>query len=330
MKALLIGNRARFEKFMPSEAPLAHFAQGVEKVYVDMQTPAEAYPAEALDADVIAADSIARVPASLIERMPKLRLICAEGVGYNGIDVAAAKARGVAVCNNKGVNADAVAEQAILLMLGLLRSVVPANEAVCAGRQIQIKETLMVQGITELSECRVGLIGFGDIAKALALRLHAFGCEVYYNTRAPKDAATEAACHATWLPKEELLARCDIVSLHIPANAETANTVDEAFLRGMKPTAYLINTARGELVENAALVRALTEGWIAGAALDTVAPEPVPADHPLLQLPQAVRSRLLFSPHIGGITTATFRKAHRGLWENFRLVSEGKAPNHLV
>jgi phosphoglycerate dehydrogenase-like enzyme len=147
---------------------------------------------------------------------------------------------------------------------------------------------------------------------------------VHYNTRAPKDAATEEKYHATWMPLSELVQTSDIVSLHIPANAETMNTVNEAFLRSMKPTAYLVNTARGELVDNVALCKALTEGWIAGAALDTVAPEPVTPDNLLLQLPEEVRSKLLFSPHIGGITTATFKKAHRGIWDNVQRFANGE------
>jgi phosphoglycerate dehydrogenase-like enzyme len=106
--------------------------------------------------------------------------------------------------------------------------------------------------------------------------------------------------------------------------------VNESFLRSMKSTAYLVNTARGELVDNDALCQALSEGWIAGAALDTVAPEPVPADHPLLNLPEPVRGKLLFSPHVGGITTATFRKAHRNLWSNFQKIADGELPDHIV
>jgi lactate dehydrogenase-like 2-hydroxyacid dehydrogenase len=326
MKALLIGTRERYEKFMPK----SDFVDSVEKVYVSLDELMGRCPQEALSCDVMAVDSIARIPGELIRKMPNLKLICTEGVGYNGIDVAAAKECGVYVCNNKGINASAVAEQTILLMLGLLRSVVSGHSAVLAGRQIQVKEEMMIRGITELSECRIGLIGFGDIAKALALLLHTFGCEVFYYTRSRKDSTVEEIYHASWLPLSELVSTCDIVSLHIPANDETRDMVNESFLCSMKSTAYLINTARGELVDNDALCSALSEGWIAGAALDTVAPEPVPADHPLLNLPEPVRGKLLFSPHVGGITTATFRKAHRNLWSNFQKIADGKLPDHIV
>lgn len=348
MKAILIGNRERFEKFCP-DTP---FANAVEKVYLSLEQaraagklPAEACSeetlpleiltvrdllAEARGAEFLAADAIAQVPESLIAQLPSLKIIHSEGVAYNGIDCAAAAKRNINVCNNRGVNADAVAEQTILLMLGLLRSVTAGDAAVRAGKQIQRKESMMVNGIRELGECRVGLIGFGDIAKATARRLAPFGCEIYYHASHRKTPDLEAEYGAAWLETEELLRTCDIISLHIPVTPETTGMVNEEFLKKMRRDAYLINTSRGEIVENAALCKALTEGWIAGAGLDTVAPEPVAADHPLLHLPAEAADRILFSPHIGGVTTGVFRKAHRNIWSAFEQVSRGERPVNVV
>ncbi|MCC8045762.1 MAG: 2-hydroxyacid dehydrogenase [Clostridiales bacterium] len=385
MKAILIGNRERFEKFYPNTP----FANTVEKVYLTLEQaravgeqsaearsvearsveaqsaeaqsaeaqsaekqgtdtgtlqsetrtaeniPSETrtagnLPTDARDAEFLAADAIAQVPESLIAQVPSLKIIHSEGVAYNGIDCAAAAKRNIYVCNNRGVNADAVAEQTILLMLGLLRSVTAGDAAVRAGGQIQRKESMMVNGIRELGECRVGLIGFGDIAKATARRLTAFGCEIYYHASHRKTPDLEAEYGVTWLETEELLNTCDIISLHIPVTPETTGMVNEGFLKKMKHDAYLINTSRGEIVENAALCKALTEGWIAGAGLDTIAPEPVTADHPLLHLPAEVEDRLLFSPHIGGVTTGVFRKAHRNIWTAFEQVSKGERPANVV
>ena len=132
------------------------------------------------DAQVILADAISPVSAYVIDHMPNLKLIHSEGVAFDKLDIKAAARRGIFVCNNKGRNADAVAEQTLMLMLGLLRSVVTGHQAVCAGHQIQVKERLMVQGITDLEDCRVGLIGLGDIGKATAKRLSAFGCQCHY------------------------------------------------------------------------------------------------------------------------------------------------------
>lgn len=326
MKALLIGNRERFEKFDPHTA----FSDVVDKVYVDMALLPDGLLDEALDADFIAADAIASVTGDVISRMPRLRLIHSEGVGYNGIDVETARKRGVLVCNNKGVNADAVAEQAILLMLGLLRGVTAGDAAVREGRQIDQKERMMLVGFRELGECRVGLIGFGDIAKATAKRLSVFGCEVFYWNRHPMRPDEEARYHVRYLPLNELRSSCDIVSLHVPVMPETAGMVDEPFLRGMKCDALLINTARGELVDNDALCSALREGWIGGAGLDTIAPEPVPSDHPLLHLPDEAWNRLLFSPHIGGVASGVFRRAHRNIWRAFEAAANGETPPNVV
>ncbi|MCC8050694.1 MAG: NAD(P)-binding domain-containing protein [Clostridiales bacterium] len=330
MKAILIGNRERFEKFYPN----TEFANAVEKIYLTMEEVNQALSGlsggEIQDALFLAADAIAKVPESLIAQLPDLRIIHSEGVGYNGIDCAAAAKRGIYVCNNRGVNADAVAEQTILLMLGLLRNVTAGDRAVRAGEQIQRKESMMVNGITELGECRIGLIGFGDIAKAVAKRLEPFGCEVFYNATHRKSTGEEAEYHVTWMERQEMIAACDIISIHVPVTPDTVGMVDEAFLRAMRPNALLINTARGEMVDNEALGRALNEGWIAGAGLDTVAPEPVAADHPLLGLSAEAESRLLFSPHIGGVTTGVFRKGHRNIWTAFERVSRGERPANVV
>ena len=275
-------------------------------------------------------DAIGKVSERLIQNMPNLRIIHSEGVGYNGIDVEAASKRGIMVCNNKGINAKAVAEQTVLLMLGLLRTVIEGDRAVRSGGQIQMKERRMLEGIVELADCRVGIVGFGDIGKEVAGLLHPFGCELYYYSAHKKDSATEELYHVHYLELPELIKVCDFVSLHVPVTAATTGMVNEEFLKAMKQTAYLINTARGEIVDNAALVRALTEGWIAGAGLDTVAPEPVTRDNPLLKLPGETAGKILFSPHLGGITTSTFRRGFANIWKAFEDVSKGVRPKNIV
>ena len=188
----------------------------------------------------------------------------------------------------------------------------------------------MVEGITELSACKVGLVGFGDIGRAAAERLAPFGCELYYYTRHRRTPEEERRYGVTYLPLEELTETCDIVSLHCAVTDETRNMVDEDFLARMKPTAYLINTARGDLVDNDALARALTEGRIAGAGLDTLAPEPVPAGHPLTVLPPEVQDRVALAPHLGGITEAAFRRAHAHMWRNAERLAAGERPDCVV
>lgn len=325
-KVLIIGSRARYEKFYPA----TEFADSLEKVYVDLGTPVEDILEKAKDAWFIAADAIAEVPAELIEQMPDLRLIQSEGVAFNRIDCKAAAKRGIPVCNNKGINAAAVAEQAVFLMLGLLRTGLEGDRAVREGRQIQMKERRMLEGITELGDCQVGLIGFGDIGKATARLLSAFGCRISYYASCRKTPELEKEYGVEWMTPEDMAGQCDIISLHMPVTDQTAGMIDEEFLKKMKQTAFLINTARGELIDNMALVKALEEGWIAGAGLDTVSPEPVPADHPLLHMSPEAEKKVLFSPHLGGITTSTFKRAHRNIWKAFEDAACGRKPANIV
>lgn len=136
-----------------------------------------------------------------------------------------------------------------------------------------------------LFQCAVGLVGFGDTAQATARRLASFGCKLYYYTRHRRPPQVEEDFGVTYLPLEELTAQCDIISLHCAVTDETREMVDGAFLARMKPNSILVNCGRGDLVDNQALRKALIDGTIRGAALDTIFPEPTPGDHPLVDLP---------------------------------------------
>ena len=326
MDIVILGQEARYRAYQPAMP----FIGRQTLAFLDKDSAEEEIAAASPEAEVLFVDAITPVTASLMDRLPKLRLIHSEGVAYDRIDLDAARQRNIYVCNNKGCNAGAVAEQAILLMLMLLRRALPGDRAVRQGRQMEMKEQCMTEGLTELSACKVGLVGFGDIARATAERLAPFGCELYYYTRHRRTPEEERKYSVTYLPLEELAAACDIVSLHCAVTDETRNMVDDALLRRMKPTAYLINTARGDLVDNAALVQALTEGRIAGAGLDTLAPEPVPDGHPLTVLPQEIQDRVALAPHLGGITEASFRRAHAHMWRNAERLAAGERPDCVV
>ena len=326
MKVLILGPKARYEAYMPEFVAQLPF----ETAYCSLdQSPRQA-ARENADAQILFTDPIVDVTGELMDLMPGLKLIQSEGVAYNRVDLEAARARNIFVCNNKGCNAGAVAEQTVLLILMLLRHALEGDEAVRAGRQMEMKERCMVEGITELSACKVGLVGFGDIARAAAERLVPFGCELYYYTKHRRLPEEEKKYHVTYLPLEELAEKSDIVSLHCAVTEETRNLVDAALLRRMKPTAYLINTARGDLVDNEALRQALLGGRIAGAGLDTLSPEPVPAGHPLTALPPEVHRKVVLAPHLGGITEASFRRAHAHMWRNVEHLAAGERPDNIV
>lgn len=327
MKLLVIGKEARVRRNTRNP----DFLEKYEIVYAASGTPDEELLRIGADADFLLADAISPVTGGLIARMPKLKLIHSEGVAFDRIDTGAAKKRGIYVCNCKGMNADAVAEQTVLLMLGLLRDVCNGDAAMRRGLQIQVKESYMAAGsLTELGECTVGLLGFGDIAKATARLLRPFGTEVIYYSRHQAQPETEAAFGVRYRSLNELLAVSDLVSLHMPVTEETRGMADAAFFEKMKTGSYLINTARGELVDGQALLAAIRSGKLAGAGLDTVAGEPVRADNPIFDAEEAVEKKIIYSCHLGGITGASFKRGYDMIWSDIEKVAAGGRPDHVV
>ena len=259
------------------------------------------------------------VTAAVVAAAPRLRLVQKIGVGVNTIDLEAARARGIAVCNLPGTNAPAVAELALLLMLGALRQVSRFDAAVRAGRGWSLDPAVQDR-LGELGGRTVGLVGYGAVPRALAPVLAALGCRVLYTARAPKPDTPGG-----WRPLEALLAEADVVSLHLPLTVETERLIDAAALARMKPGAVLVNTARGGLVDQAALAEALRGGRLAAAGLDVFADEPVDPAAPLLALPNVV-----LTPHIGWLTTGTFDRSLALAAENCRRLGEGGPLLHRV
>lgn len=167
--------------------------------------------------------------------------------------------------------------------------------------------------IRELSQCVVGLVGFGDIARATARLCNALGARVIYANRT-RYKEIEEEYNVSYCTIDELLEHSDIVSLHLAVTADTKNIANDDFFKKMKSTSYLINTSRGELVDNDALINALLTGEIYGAGLDVMYPEPVQRDNPLLD--ERIKDKLVLTPHIAGITNLTVKKIYQGIWEN--------------
>lgn len=326
MKICILGDKGYYQRILPDNRRI----DSPDVVFLGRAATNDEVIAAMPDAQILIADAIAQVDADLIGRLPQLRLIQSEGVSYNSFDCQAAAERGVYVCNNAGMNAGAVAEQTILLMLGLLREVAVLDAAVRQGRQMEQKMRCMREGVTDLADCTVGLIGMGSIAQATAARLAAFGCRVLYTNRSRKSAELEARLGVEWAEMDDLLACSDIVSLHCSVTPQTTGMVDAAFLARMRQGAYLVNTARGQLVDNAALAQAIASGHLAGAGIDTLYPEPFEPDDPMLTLPPEVSGRVLFSPHIGGVTTGSMRRGQAHMWANVAALEAGQRPTCIV
>lgn len=239
---------------------------------------------DSIDADVIAAGE-------------RLRVISQFAVGVNNIDLEAATARGIPVGHTPGVLTEATADLTFALLMAAARRIPEGVDWVREGRW----RTWAPLGLlgAEVWSATLGIVGLGRIGVALARRARGFAMRILYHD-AVRKPDLESELGLTHVELDELLAQADFVSLHCPLLPETYHLINEDALRQMKPTAILINAARGPVVDTDALTRALREGWIARAALDVTDPEPLPSDHPLVDLPNCI-----VVPHIGSATVAS-------------------------
>ncbi len=258
------------------------------------------------------------VTADHIARAPRLRLIQKIGVGVNTIDLDAARQAGIRVCNMPGTNSRAVAEHTLALMLAALRRLAQYDRATRAGAGWDVPPAVQ-ECLGEIGGRRVGLVGYGAVPQILAPILTAMGAEVSYTARQPKPVP------ATYRSLEALLAESDIVSLHLPLTAETANLLDATSIARMKPGAILVNTARGGLVDPAALHQALVSGHLGAAGLDVFAEEPVAAGEPLLGL-----ENVIATPHIAWLTRETMARSITVAVDNCRRLEAGEPLLHQI
>lgn len=226
-----------------------------------------------------------------IEAAPRLRAVHKVGAGFDKIDVATAARRGVQVTAGAGVNADQVAEHTIALMLGLLKRLRDGDIAVRAGRwpKNEFRPTMR-----DLGGSVVAIIGMGTVGSAVARRLRAFDCVLRY-TDVERRPELERELDLSFGPIDEILRGADLVTVHVPLMPATRGLVGAAELSRLPPTAFLVNTSRGEIIDEGALVEALNTRRIAGAGLDVFAIEPPPQDHPLMRM-----DHVLLTPHVAG------------------------------
>lgn len=275
--------------------------------------------AEAMqDADILL-HVLEAVTADVIKNAPTLRLIQKIGVGVNTIDLDAAQQHDIAVCNMPGTNSRAVAEMTLTLMLSALRRV-PYYDARMRAGDGWTADLDSFDGLGEVAGRTVGLVGYGDVARILAPILTAMGATVLYTATSQK-----ADADADWRDLPGLLKESDIVSLHLPLTPDTETMIDAAAIAAMKPGAVLVNTARGGLVDETALVQALTSGHLRAAGLDVVTVEPAPAGNPLFDLENVV-----IMPHIAWITPETLNRSLGIAFENCRRVRDGEDLLHRV
>ena len=276
------------------------------------------FGAAMLDAEVLL-HVLEPVTAAVLAHAPRLRFIQKIGVGVNTIDLVAARARGIAVANMPGTNSQAVAELTLALLLATLRRIQMLHRETRAGRGWELPvETF--DRVGEVHGRTVGLIGYGEVPRRLAPALSALGAKLLYTARTPKAHAI-----AEWRALPELLAAADVISLHIPLSDETAKLINAESIARMKRGVVIINTARGGLIDETALLAALACGHVAAAGLDTLALEPAGADHPLLALDNVV-----VTPHVAWLTPETLARSVGIAMENCRRLNAGEALLHQV
>ncbi len=237
------------------------------------------------------------IDGQLLKAAPALEVVSTMSVGVDHIDVRACEERGIAVGHTPGELTDATADFTIALILASGRRLAEARDFAASGGWKTWSPTLLLG--RDLFASRVGILGLGRIGSAVARRLSAFGAQLSFHDH-NRQAASDQGLEIGYLPLDDLLSSSDVLTIHLPLTQETTRLISEGELRRMPPEALLVNTARGPIVDTEALVTALREGWIAGAALDVTDPEPLPTDHPLFAF-----ENCLVTPHVASAGART-------------------------
>jgi phosphoglycerate dehydrogenase-like enzyme len=316
------------------------FAQGIEmpphiQALAESLKPAgftlKALPPAAKAEEITAAMRDADYLVGFLRHLPdeaytgaaKLKLVQVLSAGYDSVNIAGARKAHIPICQNGGANSVAVSEHAVLLILAVYRKLAAFHQNMAAGKWHQgipkIVDVLELEGKT------VGIVGLGNIGEKAARRLRAFECHLVYYDIVRRSAEEEQKLGVRFVPFETLLETSDVVTLHVPLNDSTRHMIDAKALARMKPKSIVINTCRGEVVDEVALTSALQSGKILGAGLDTFAKEPTDPTNPLLKLPNVT-----LTPHSAGPTEESFAKRFRNGYANVQRVSSGQKPLWII
>ncbi len=256
------------------------------------------------------------VNEELLSKAPKLKVVSNMAVGFDNIDLHACTHRGIPVGNTPGVLTDGTADLTMAILLAAARRIVEANLDASQGKWKTWSPTGWLG--KDLRGSTLGIVGLGQIGSAVAERAAGFGMKIIFSDPDPNPEKAEHF-NAQHVPLETLFKKSDFISLHVPLTPETHHMINEEALKLMKPTSLLINTSRGPIIDTNALITALEDEWIAGAALDVTDPEPLPSDHQLFKLPNC-----LIVPHIGSATWNTRRQMAERACENLLAGIKGK------
>lgn len=288
----------------------------------DLPPPPEDLRAHLHGADAALTMVTDRIDAAMIAESPALKVISNMAVGYDNVDPSVAAEAGVWLTNTPGVLAETTADLAFALLMAAARHVSLGDHDARAGRWKTWSPTGYLG--TDIHGATLGIVGLGEIGEAVARRARGFGMRILYASRTRKPAV-EAALGVEFVPLSHLLGAADFVSLHVPLSPATRGLIGVSELAAMKPSAILVNTARGTVVDQDALVAALRDGRIAGAALDVTDPEPLPASHELFSFPNVV-----ITPHIASASLATRSRMALMAAQNIMEILAGRRPVNPV
>ncbi len=296
--------------------------EGVTLATGDPKEGGAALAAKVKQADAIVG-FIGRLPPEVWEVIPgQIKLIHNLSAGYDEVEIEKARAAGVPVCTNGGANAISVAEHSIMLMLAVYRRL---PDLVAMTRGGGWRRMMGEVRYYELAGKTVGVVGMGKIGQEVTKRLAGWSTTVIYYDVFRRSPAEEQQLGVTYVPLDDLFARADVVTVHAPLTEQTRHLVNAERLAKMKPTAVVINAARGELVDENALLAALNDRKILGAGLDVLSQEPPPSDHPLMHHPNVI-----VTPHVAGPTWDSWPRRFANAYENVLRVSRGEKPLWII
>ena len=298
----------------------AGYDRVADEVVIYDETPEELILERVAGFDVVVTKEM-RVSGEIIRQFPdSVQMICEAGTGYNNLDLEAARERGIAVCNIPAYSSERVAHTAILLILSLASSLQKQIRMLADGNHDNFQGHLMVDHV-EVNGKTLGVIGYGNIARQLITVARALGMQVIVATRTPREDAD--GVHFT--TQEEVFRRSDFLSLNCPLNEQTRHLVNADTLALMKPSAYVINTARGPLIDEQALIQAIRDGVIAGAGLDVQEFEPLDDSSPLYSMDDVI-----ITPHMGWRGLETRQRLVRMVGDNIRAFAAGSPINRVA
>ena len=297
-----------------------------EHAWVDFPKTTPAEVVERLAGASIAITNKVAINGAMLKALPDLEMIAISATGTNNVDLNACRGRGIVVSNIRGYAEHTVPEHVMALLLALSRNLVAWRETLQAGGWQRAEQfCLFDHPIRDLHGATLGLIGSGTLGNGVARLAEAFGMRVL---RADRKGA--AVVRPGYTAFADVLATADAISLHCPLTAETQNLIGEAELKAMKPSALLINTARGGIVDEAVLMRALKEGWIGGAGFDVLTTEPPPADHPMLDPALLALPNFLLTPHVAWSSRPAMQTLADQLIDNIEAFVAGAPKNRVA